>query len=128
MHPRALVIAQGTSANIATAARDTHSEAIRLLREHHGVEIELKQQLRKAIDKSYLLALHDRTSNTLSGTVHTILDYLNLTYGKVSVAMLDEKEELFMPVDVVFNAVEDLLEYATMAHQPFSDRQAVAIA
>ena len=47
--------------------------------------------------------------------------------------MLDEKEELFkhlryqasMPVDVVFNAVEDLLKYATMAHQPFSDRQAV---
>lgn len=31
-----------------------------------------------------------------------------------------------MPVDVVFNAVEDLLEYATMAQQPFSDRQAVA--
>ena len=48
--------------------------------------------------------------------------------------MLEEKEELFkrlgyqahMPVDVVLNAVEDLLEYASMAQQPFSDRQAVA--
>ena len=134
VHPGALVIAQGTTSAMATAARDQHSEWIRLFREYHGVEKALKQQLRKAIDESYLLALHDRTSNSLSGTVHTILDYLNLTYGKVSVAMLDEKEELFkrlgyqatMPVDVVFNAVEDLLEYASMAHQPFSDRQAVA--
>ena len=70
-----------------------------------------------------------------SGTVHSIGDYLSVTYGKVSDGMLEEKEELFkclgyqahtMPVDVVFNAVEDILEYTSMALQPFSDRQAVA--
>ena len=134
VHPGPLVIAQGTSATMATAARDTHSETVRVFREYNGVEKALKQQIRKAIDESYLLAIHDRTSNSLSGTVHTICDYLSLTYGRVSDTMLEEKEELFkrlgyqatMPVDVVFNAVEDLLEYAAMAQQPFSDRQAVA--
>ena len=34
--------------------------------------------------------------------------------------------EPHMPVDVVFNAVEDLVEYASLANQPFSDRQAVS--
>jgi hypothetical protein len=133
-HPGPLEIPTGTTATMATALRDQHNEAIRIFREFNGVEKALKQQIRKAINESYLLAIHDRTSNSLSGTVHTILDYFQLTYGKVSVSMLDEKEELFkrlgyqahMPVDVVFNAVEDLLEYASMAQQPFSDCQAVA--
>ncbi len=134
VHPGPLVIAQGTTAAMATAARDTHTEEVRIFREYHGVEKALKQQLRKAIDESYLLALHDRTSNTLSGTVHSILDHLSLTYGKVSNAMLEQKEDLFkrlgyqasMPVDVVFNAVEDLVEYVNMANQPFSNKQTVA--
>ena len=75
VHPGNLVIVQGTTATMATAARDTHTEAVRIFREYHGVEKALKQQLRKAIDESYLLALHDRTTNSLSGTVHSILDY-----------------------------------------------------
>jgi hypothetical protein len=134
VHPGSLVIPQGTTTVMATALRDQHAEAVRLFREYNGVEKALKQQIRKAVDQSYLLAIHDRTSNSLSGTVHTILDYLQVTYGKVSDGMLEEKEYQFkglgyqahMPVDIVFNAVEDLLEYASMAQQPFSDRQAVA--
>ncbi len=55
VHPGALVIAPGTTATMATAARDQHAEAIRLFREYYGVEKALKQQLRKAIDESYLL-------------------------------------------------------------------------
>ena len=134
VHPGVLAIPQGSTAAMAASARDTHSESVRIFREYNGVEKALKQQLRKAIDESYLLAIHDRTSNTLAGTVHSINDYLSITYGRVSDAMLEEKEELFkrlgyeahMPVDVVFNAVADLLEYASMAQQPFSDRQSVA--
>ena len=71
------VIAPGSTATMAAAARDTHTESVRIFQEYNGVEKALKQQLRKAIDESYLLAIHDRTcSNTLlvSGTVHSIGD------------------------------------------------------
>ena len=61
VHPGPLVIVQGTSATMATATHDTHTEAVCLFREYHRVEKALKQQLCKAIDESYLLALHDRT-------------------------------------------------------------------
>ena len=79
VHPGVLVIAQGSTAAMATSARDTHSESVRIFWEYNGVEKALKQQLCKAIDESYLLAIHDRTSNTLSGTVHSIRDYLSVS-------------------------------------------------
>ena len=127
-HPGPLVIPQGTTAIMASALCDRHSENVRVFREYFGVEKALKQQIHKAVDEIYLLAIHDRNSNSLSDNVHFILDYLQLTYGKVSVSMLIDKEDHFnrlnyeahMPVDVVFNAVEGIIEYAGLAHQPFS--------
>ena len=93
--PGPFVIPQVTTAAMATALPDQQAESVRIFREYFGVEKALKQQIRQAVDESYLLAIHDRNLNSLSGTVHTILNYLQLTYGKVSVSMLFDKEAQF---------------------------------
>ena len=80
----------------------------------------------------FMCNLHfSRKSNSLSGTVHTKLNYLFLMFGKVKGNMLDEKEELYkclrhqshVPIYVVFNSVEDLLEHAAIAPQLFPNLQ-----
>ena len=74
IHPGPFVIPQDTTAAMATALCDQQALNSRYVRSKKAT----------GSDESYLLAIHDRNSNSLSGTVHTILDF-QLTYGKVSV-------------------------------------------
>jgi hypothetical protein len=122
-HPGVLAIPNGTTAAMSTVLKDQHTERMRLFREVTGVEKALKQQIIKALDKEWLLAIADHNTQSLSGTVAQILEHLFETYGYVSQAMLEKKEEALKnldyhprhPVDLVFNAVEDLADYADMA-------------
>ena len=80
------------------------------------------------------MAITDRHSQSLTGTITQILEFLLETYGYVSTAMLESKEESFknldyhprQPVDLVFNTIEDLVDYAEMANTPFSQSQTIA--
>ena len=63
VHRGALAVPQGTTTAMATALRDQHTEAVCLFWEYHGVEKALKQQIRTAVEKCYLLTIHVRTSN-----------------------------------------------------------------
>ena len=122
-HPGVLAIPNGTTAAMSTVLKDQHTESMRLFREVTGVEKALKQQILKALDKEWLLAITDRNTQSLTGTVAQILEHLFETYGFVSQAMLEKKEEALknldyhprQPVDLVFNAVDDLADYAEMA-------------
>ncbi len=123
IHPGALAIPQGTSAAMSTVLREQHTERMRVFREVTGVEKALKQQIIKAVDQQWLLAITDRNTQSLTGTVAQILDHLFDTYGHVSQAMLDKKEDELknldyhprQPVDLIFNTVEDLADYADMS-------------
>ena len=94
----------------------------------------IKQQITKAVDPKYLTAIRNRVSKSLQGNVYQILDHLFNTYGKVTVAMLENKEATLRtmsynpsdPVDDVFDLVDDFVEYADMARQPQSQAQTVA--
>ena len=133
VHPGTLVIPAGTTGPMATVLREQHIENVRLFREVVGVEKALKQQILKAIEQDWLLAITDRHTQSLSGTVAQILEFLFETYGLVSTAMLENKEEALkgldyhprQPVDLVFNTIEDLVEYAEMANTPFSQAQII---
>eukprot|EP00554_Chaetoceros_debilis_P003530 CAMPEP_0194094552 /NCGR_PEP_ID=MMETSP0149-20130528/54548_1 /TAXON_ID=122233 /ORGANISM="Chaetoceros debilis, Strain MM31A-1" /LENGTH=153 /DNA_ID=CAMNT_0038780251 /DNA_START=58 /DNA_END=516 /DNA_ORIENTATION=- len=73
VHPGALVIPAGTTGPMATVLREQHVENVRLFREVVGVEKALKQQILKAIEQDWLLAITDRNSQSLTGTVAQIL-------------------------------------------------------
>jgi hypothetical protein len=78
---------------MATVLKNAHHEQLRLFLKVLGVEKALIQQIVKALDAPYLIAIHDRNSNSLTGTVHQILDHLHQVYGRVSPQMLENREQ-----------------------------------
>jgi hypothetical protein len=133
-HPGTLLIPPGTTGPMITATKEAHFEQLRLFREVQGVEKALIQQVVKAIDPSYLAALRDRNSNSLRGTVSQILEHLQTVYGRVSPQMLENREQELrtmlynpkFPIDMVYNAVEDFVDYAALSGQPVSQLQTIS--
>jgi type II secretory pathway component PulJ len=134
VHPGPLQIPLLTTAPMITALKEAHYEQLRLFREVQGVEKALIQQIVKAVEATYLASLRDRNSNSLRGTINQILEHLQVVYGRVSPQMLeDRKQELRnmnynakYPIDMVFNAVEDFIDFADLAQQPATERQTIA--
>jgi hypothetical protein len=83
----------------------------------------LIQQIVKAVEAPYLAALRDRIGNSLRGTINQIIEHLQTVYGRVLPQMLEDcKQELRTmtynaryPIDMVFNAVEDFVDFADLA-------------
>jgi hypothetical protein len=134
VHPGELVIPPLTTGPMATTLKERHHEQIRLFREVQGVEKALIQQIVQAIEAPYLAAIRDRTSNSLLGTVHEIIAHLQTVYGRVSPQMLENREQELRnmtyntkyPIDIVYNAVEDYVDFAELGQQPLTQRQIVA--
>jgi hypothetical protein len=134
LHPGVLHIPANTTGPQAQVLRERHKEELRVFREVTGVDKALKQQITKAIHPDYLLAIRNRQTNSLSGTIAQVLGYLFTTYGHISISSLETKEDELrafsyhpgQPVDVVFNAVDDLVEFADLAGQPMSQRQTIS--
>jgi hypothetical protein len=122
VHPGALLIPDGTTGPMATVLKNAYLKQLRLFREVLGVE------------KALILALRDRNSNSLTGTVHQILDHLHEVYSRVSPHMLENRKQELKdmaynpkyPIDTVFNAVDDLADFARLGKQPLTDRQIVS--
>jgi excinuclease UvrABC ATPase subunit len=74
------------------------------------------------------VAIQDHNSNSLNGTIHQILDYLQQVYRRVSPQMLENhKQELKnlvynpkYPINTVFNAVDNVVDFAELGHQPLT--------
>jgi hypothetical protein len=118
---------------MATAMKEAHNEQLRLFREVQG-EKALIQQIVQAVDAPYLMAIRERGSNSLGGTVTQILEHLQTVYGRVSPQMLEDREQDLRnmtyntkyPIDIVFNAVEDYIDFAELDQQPLTQRQTIA--
>ena len=133
-HPGPLAIPPGTAQHAAATMRDLHQEQLRVFTEVNAVDQALKQQITAAIEPDYLNALRDRTSNSITIPVFDVLDFLGNTYGKVTEEQLQEKENrvnrmaysLHQPIDMIFNALDDLADYAELSDTPYTERQIVA--
>jgi len=134
VHPGTLLIPPATTAAQSQVLREHHKEQLRLFQEVEGVEKALIQQIIKSVEALYLAAIRDHVSNSLTGTVQQILDYLQTVYGQISPQMLEDREQELrnlsynprLPIDVVFNAVEDYIDFAELALQPISQRQSIS--
>ena len=97
-----------------------HNENVRLFIEYNKIEQSLQQEVVKVVDGAYLTALHNRQTNSIDVTIPVILDYLFSNHGQVTPAMFQQGEktvkemfyDLTHPVDVLFNKVEDLLDFS----------------
>jgi hypothetical protein len=94
----------------------------------------LVQQFFQAIAAPYLSSIRDRNSNSLRGTVYQILEHLQDVYGRVSPQMLEDCDNELrgmvyntqLPIDIVFNAVEDYVDFADLANQTLTSSQTIA--
>jgi hypothetical protein len=133
-HPGTLTIPDGTTGPMSAVLREAHQEQLRLFREVQGVGKALIQQIVQAVESPYLASIRDQSSNSLRGTVYKILEHLQTVYGRVSPQMLEDREqELWTmtyntkyPIDIVFNAVEDYVDFAELGNQPLTQRQVIA--
>jgi hypothetical protein len=131
--PGALNIPAGTTAPMATVLKEAHQEAIRIFREVQGVDKALIQQIVQAVEAPYLSSIRDRASNSLRGSVYEILTYLQDVYGRVSPQMLEDRDNELrnmvyntqQPIDIVFNAVEDYVDFADLGHQALTSQQTI---
>ena len=133
-HPGELVIPQNATRVAAEAQKRAYDERIRVFHEVRGVEQALIQQIVASVEPEYLVAMKDRNTGQFIGNVQNILEYLLVTYGKISASQLNEFDtevsdmhyDPVTPVDTVFNKIEDLLEYGDMAICPFTQPQAMS--
>jgi hypothetical protein len=132
--PGALTIPAGTTAPMATAVlKEAHQEAIRIFGEVQGVDKALIQQIVQAIEAPYLSSIRDRASNSLRDSVYEILSYLQDVYGRVSPQMLEDSDNELrnmvyntqQPIDIVFNAVEDYVDFADLGQQAITQQQTI---
>jgi hypothetical protein len=133
MHPGALNIPQGTTGTKSLVLKEAHHEQLCLFYEVQGVEKALIQQIVRAVDAPYLIALRDFNRNLLTGTIYEILDHLQQVYGRVSPQMLEDREQELKtmtynpktPIDTVFNTVDDLADFASLGLQPLTEGQII---
>jgi hypothetical protein len=125
----------GTTAQI-NAARDVWNAL------HHQFEVcqatdkALLAQVVDAIDEIYLRALLNRATGQYSSTIRDLMTHLFTTYGQLTPQQVKAKEaevynlhfDISQPVDILFNAIEDLSALATHASSPMSNQQMIDMA
>ena len=133
-HPGLLVIPPGTAQHAAATMRDLQAEQMRVFKEVNAVDQALIQQINQAVEDDYLTPIRDRTTNSINLPVFDVLDYLGNTYGHVTEEILQEREDrvsrmsysLSQPIDIIFNALDDLADFADLSDSPFTERQIIA--
>jgi hypothetical protein len=134
--PGALLIPPGTTNIQAQMMKEAHEQALREFHETETVHNALVQQVVKAIEPMYLKALRNPLTQAFTVPLNEILQHLMTVYGKLNPktfkSMKDEVEsyqyDISLPVDVVFDPIDDLAELAGVADQPMTEAQMINIA
>jgi len=101
-------------------------EQLRVFIEVNAVDQALIQQIVQAIEPEFLTAIRNRTSNSINKPVYEVLEFLLTSYGEVTPEILQDKEDnLNKPIDIIFNALDDLADFAELSEMPYTERQIV---
>ena len=134
--PGALNIPPGTTNVQAQMMRETHDQAMRDFHETETLHNALMQQVVKAVEPMYLKALRNPVTQSFTVPLNQILHHLMAVYGKINPktfkTMKEEVEnyqyDISLPVDVVFDPIDDLEELADGAEQPMTEAQKINMA
>ena len=91
--PPPLVIPEYQLPHIVQTEQLRHAEQPRLFNECNNVQQALRQQIVKAIDDAYLMALRNHQTNTINVSIPVIFDYLFSNHDRVTPAMLHDEEK-----------------------------------
>jgi hypothetical protein len=118
------------------AARDVWRQRLRTYELFQATEKALIAQVVEAIDTIYLRAKWNRATGQYTGSISAILLHLFTTYGKITPMDVQVKEQavsnmayaIMQPVDVVFDAIEDLADLAETGLSPIPSQKMVDMA
>jgi hypothetical protein len=127
--------ANGTAAQIE-AAKDVWRELKLSFNLCQATEKALIAQIVESIDQIYLRALLNRATGQYSSDIRAVLMHLFATHGKITPQQVKAKEmstfnlhyDISLPVDTVFNAIDDLVDLAEHALSPMSTQQMLDMA
>jgi hypothetical protein len=136
VNPGPFVPPAGATGPQIDAAKDVWIELCSTFQVCHATEQALIAQVIEIIDPSYLRAILNTATGRYAANIRALLLHLFTTYGKVTPQQIMSKEhelatmhyDLSHPVDIVFNAIEDLSELAAHARQPMSQMQLINLA
>ena len=134
-HPGELVTPPFQLPHVVADTTARHKEQLRLYNECNNVEQALRQQIAKAVEEAYLLALRNRHTRTIVHPIQYIINFLFQNHGKVTQAKLAAERlrvEQYAfnpnePIDVIFNKIDDLLELSIAAQCDYTAQQLIGI-
>ena len=101
----------------------------------HTTESILKTMLENAIEPDYIADIYSETLGFGNRSLIDIFAWLYATYGKISVAQLQQNFERLntpvpghLPIAVIFKKIADCQKFATAGNTPFTDEQIVKAA
>ena len=118
------------------AAKDVWRELKYSFELCQATEKALIAQIVDSIDPIYLRALLNRATGQYSSDIKTILVHLFATHGKITPQQIKSKEmsiynmsyDISMPVDNVFNAIDDLSDLSENGGSTMTTRQMIDLA
>jgi len=101
-----------------------------------ATEKALIAQIVASIDPIYLRALLNRVTGQYNHDIRSVIMHLFSTYGKITPQQVKAKEaavlgmhyDISQPVDIVFNAIDDLADLADHARSPMTPQQMLDLA
>ena len=133
LHPGTLTIPLGSTQYAIAHLKQTHEDNITVFQEYSLMQRALIKQICQAVDPQYIAALRNRVTGQIPQNCLDILQYLFSIYGKVTPAQLVAEEDAVktiqydtrVPIDTIFNAIEDLQELAMLSMTPYSPSQII---
>ena len=112
----------GTAVQIAST-EDTDCLTKKIYLETLLLERTVIQKIIEAIDTKYFDVLRNPITVQITPLVSTTLEFLHNNYGRITLQQLDNKTTTIksmiydpdQPIDIIFNAIDDLVEYARAA-------------
>ena len=111
-----------------TLAKTQHDKASRIFLEYNLIMRALIYQVLEAIGPKYLTRLRNRVTGQVPANIQLLFSSLFAIYGKLSANQLKEKYDevasmcygITEPINMSFNAVDNLSEIADLAGRPYS--------
>ena len=123
-----------TAAERETVATE-HKENRRIFDNCTNVDHALKKQLVEAVDEIYLEEQRNRYTGYLTVTSRDLITHLLRRYGKISASdisrcnqRMNEPLDPTMPIDIFFKRIDECIELAADAENPFSEKQVLQVA
>jgi hypothetical protein len=132
--PTPVIPAGATCAQISNI-RFAFNASTAIFRDYDLADKALKQLLLGAVDDMFVRSLQTKYIGYLNVTTRQLLDHLYSQYAEIAAAELQERNAAlktaynpYLPIETLFDQVEDAVDFAATGNSPYSPEQVVATA